>query len=179
MLAAASFVCRRVTSGSTNLPDVGVAGTLASLPAFKLNLSVDRERERSRGLSGRMGEGAARLLIDEDGVVYIETGRARLWGAGEGEGWDSLSLSTCPMNFGAVRPERRAALLPIVSSLPPVSDSSVVSSEEVEKEIGEVDIGMEEKSREALRERGVAGRSASRSRARSEADIMGPPSATV
>ena len=73
-----------------NLADEGVGGILVSLPAIELNLSVERERERerSRVLSGRTGAGAARLDMDEDGVVYIETGRARPCrrGAGDGDG---------------------------------------------------------------------------------------------
>ena len=105
--------------------------------------------------------GATRFCIDETGVLYIDTGRARPSRDGAGEGCEERSLSW-PLNLVAVRPERRAAVFPMVSSFMP-SESSVVSAE-VDMDTGDVDCGATEDSREL--------------RPRSE-DMMESPRATV
>ena len=136
-----------------------------------------RERERRRVLSGRTGAGAARLCIEDEGVLYIDTGRARRRPVpeGVGDGCDSRSLSW-PLNLGILNPELRHAALPIVSSFGPESESSAVSYDAA------IDIGDDEsgafmplKSRGALRERGMGFGSDSRL----ELDMIESPRATV
>lgn len=175
----ASFVCRRTTSGSTNR-EVGVAGTGAPSPSDMPNPNLSVDFERSRTFSGVTGAGAAM----ENWEPYIVCGRGRLDGVetGDTEGdRRPSSLIVSEDAAAAASPERRAADLPTVSSLPPesLSDSSPSSLDKVDS--GDVEKIAVLSSRDCWRRCGVMGRSRSESSIRSHFSrfMMGISSATV
>lgn len=186
LTASASFVCRLTRYGSTNFPDVGVAGGKEVLDVESaesaLNLSIERDG-RSRVFRGVMGRGAA-IFWDGARPLYMDWGRARdrrrgwvdwcsvVSGEGEIEG-----LLENPFVPFLARPELRAEALPMVSSFAPLSESSSsVVSIAADIDLGELENTAVLTSRDWLRECGVIGRSADISRL---AAIIDPPSATV
>lgn len=172
-LRSASCVCRRTTSGSTNLPDVGVTGGIGAPVAPSESPSPKRSVERERTRRGVIGEGAE-IAWDAIGT-YIDCGRIRRpdfpFGEGEGEVLSAGGASCLP------------AVLPIVSSPAPadMSSESSPSSSGDDIDAGELESSAMPKSRDFERECERARGPSScglRSRCR-DAFMMGSPSATV
>ena len=166
-----------MTSGSTNLPDVGVTGGMGAPVPESDNPRPKRsvERDRRRTFSGVIGEGAEITWVVTG--AYIDCGRTRLppflaspFGDEEGEFVTEGGASPALM----CRPE----CFPIVSSFMPSDSSALWSSRPGDEETGEDEKKAVPSSRDCEREWGVAGLSRSSLRSRSRAMIC-VPRATV